>query len=144
RIAFGADLIGRPPGTRLWLGDTATDTTEPITVGSGNEYEPAVSPNGLRIAFTSEASHYDLVELPLDGSPVRDRLSSARDEADPSRAPRGGRFAYVTDRRGPQEIWISSDDGTIEKPVVTSATFQDGKTFLLSRVAFAPDGQRLA
>ena len=122
-IVFGADLIGASPGTHLWVGDTVADTVRPLAVSSASAYEPDVSRDGLRIAFTANASHYDLVELPMDGSPPRVRLSTARDEADPAWSASGGRFAYVTDRFGPQEIWMSNDEGTIEKPVVTSRTF---------------------
>jgi Tol biopolymer transport system component len=80
----------------------------------------------------------------MDGTPPRVRLATGRDEADPAWSVQGGRFAYVTDRFGPQEIWVSNDEGTIEKPVVSARSFPDGDTYLLSRVAFAPDGQRLA
>jgi eukaryotic-like serine/threonine-protein kinase len=143
-VVFGADFIGASPGTHLLVGDTVADVVRPLAVSNASAYEPDVSRDGLRIAFTANASHYDLIELPIDGSPPRVRLSTARDEADPAWSASGGRFAYVTDRFGPQEIWVSNDEGTIEKPVVTSSTFPDGATYLLSRVAFAPDGQRLA
>lgn len=144
RIVFGADLVGRSPGTQLWIGDTQADTVTPLAVSSSNAYEPDVSRDGQRVAFTTDASHYDLIELPMDGTPPRVRLTTGRDEADPAWSAQGGQFAYVTDRFGPQEIWVSNDEGSIEKPVVTARSFQDGDTYLLSRVAFAPDGQRLA
>jgi Tol biopolymer transport system component len=144
RLVFGADLLGSSPGTHLWLGDTATDDLVPVLVSSSNSYEPDVSRDGQRIAFTTNASHYDLLELPVDGSAPRVRLATARDETDPAWSGKGAQYAYVTDRSGPQEIWLSSADGSLERPAVTPGTFQDGETYLLSRVAFAPDGQRLA
>jgi Tol biopolymer transport system component/tRNA A-37 threonylcarbamoyl transferase component Bud32 len=143
-IVFGADLIGRSPGTQLFVGDTRTNTVMPLAVSTGNSYEPDVSRDGQRVAFTNDESHYDLVELPLNGTAPRVRLATGRDEADPAWAARGAQFAYVTDRFGHPEIWASNAEGTIEKPVVTARSFQDGSTYLLSRVAFAPDGQRLA
>jgi Tol biopolymer transport system component len=50
----------------------------------------------------------------------------------------------VTDRTGGQEIWLRSADGSFERPVVTEASFRESRTLLLSGLAFAPDGQRLA
>ena len=143
-LVFGADLIGPSPGTQLWIGDTIGDRIMPVAVSTASAYEPDVTRDGQRIAFTTNESHYDLIELPMDGASPRVRLASGRDEADPAWSASGGRFAYVTDRFGPQEIWVSNDEGTIEKPAVTDKTFSDGETYLLSRVAFAPDGQRLA
>ena len=144
RLVFGADLVGASPGTHLWMGDITTNVLEPIVVSSTNSYEPDVSRDGQRIVFSTTASHYDLVELPLDGSPAKVRLATSRDETDPSWSATGSQFAYVTDRSGPQEIWLSSADGSLERPAVTAGAFQDGDTYLLSRVAFAPDGRRLA
>ncbi|HXG56607.1 MAG TPA: hypothetical protein VNJ03_14620, partial [Vicinamibacterales bacterium] len=143
RIVFGIDGLGRSPGTHLWIGDTASNRLEPLTPSATSEYEPAVSPNGERIAYTSGASDYDLLEIPLDGSAVRPKPSIDRAVADPSWSATGQEFAYITDRSGPQEIWRSDADGSLEVPVVTERNFSD-ETYLLSRVAFSPDGQRLA
>jgi hypothetical protein len=69
---------GPTSGTHLWLADIVTDTSRPLTITNGNEGSPAVSPDGSRIAFTSEATDFDLVLVPLDGSPPRSFLSSTR------------------------------------------------------------------
>jgi serine/threonine protein kinase len=142
RIVFGADRLGRSPGTHLWVGDVEADRLEPLAVSSSSEYEPAVSPDGKRIAFVANDTHHDIVEIPLDGSPLREKLSSPSDEVDPSWSDRG-RFVYVTDRSGSPEIWLRESEGAMEMPVVTARNF-GGETHLLSRLAVAPDGQRVA
>ena len=74
-VLFGADGIGRSPGTHLWTGDTVADRVEPLTMTTTSEYEPDLSPDGQQIVFTSDSSHYDLVEIPLDGSPIKSKSS---------------------------------------------------------------------
>ncbi len=143
-VVFGADLLGRSPGTHLWIGDIETGDIQPLTMNPTSEYEPDVSPDGRWIAFTSDASHYDVLEIPIDGSPLHAKLSSLRDEADPTWSPTRPHFAYVTDRSGVPEIWLSAADGSLEQPIVTARSFADGDTFLMSRPAFSWDGARLA
>ena len=94
------------PEAKLWLADTQTGTIRALTSGIGAEQSPSVSADGSRIAFVSFQGTYDLVELPLDGSPIRDYLATARNEATPSWSPSGAHLAYVTDRSGPVEIWL--------------------------------------
>jgi len=142
-IVFGADGLGRSPGTHLWIGDIESNRIEPLTNTASSEYEPSASPDGARIAFTSESTHYDLVEIPTDGSPIRPRPFNSRELAEPSWSAKAGQFAYITDRAGPQEIWRSNENGSFEVPAVTAKNFSD-TTYLLSRVAFSPDGTRLA
>jgi len=144
RIVFAAEFLGRTPGKHLWTADTDSGQVTPITASSGSEEYPALSPDGRQIAFTASEEHYDLVEIPLDGSPLRRVPSTSRTEADPAWSPSGGQYAYVTDRTGRQEIWLRSAEGAFERPVVTDASFRDPQTLLLSGVAFSPDGQRLA
>ncbi|HET7747218.1 MAG TPA: hypothetical protein VFM29_07945, partial [Vicinamibacteria bacterium] len=102
-----------------------------------------VSPDGRRIAFTASEEHYDLVEIPLDG-PMRRVLATSRTETDAVWSPKGGQYAYVTDRTGRQEVWLRSATGDFERPVVSEASFRELPTLLLSGLAFSPDGQRLA
>ena len=142
-VVFGAEGLGRSPGTHLWIGDIDADRIEPLTNTASSEYEPSVSPKGDRIAFTSESSHYDLVEIPVDGSPILSRPFNSRELAEPSWSLKGRQFAYITDRAGPQEIWRSNEDRSFEVPAVSGRNFSD-TTYLLSRVAFSPDGTRLA
>ncbi len=141
-VVFGADVLGRSPGTHLWRADTESNVVEALTMSSTSEYEPSVSPDGTRIAFVADASHYDIVEMPVNGGAMIVRRPNASDDADPAWSSTGRQFAYVTNRTGAPEIWLTDVDGTVDVPVVARRSFQD-ETFLLSRLALSPDGQRI-
>jgi Tol biopolymer transport system component len=110
----------------------------------GNEGSPTVSPDGRTIAFTWEATDFDLFEVPLDGSPLRPFLSSTRNEFDPAASPANSQFAFVTDRSGGLQIWLQNEEGYLQQPLVTDAEFDGGASMAVGSLAFSPDGTRLA
>ena len=125
-------LGGRPRRDRAW----------PLTEGPGTEHDPSVSPFGDRVVFTAGEPDYDLMEVPLDAPASRRIIATARSEMDPSWSPDGTTMAYVTDRRGHDEIWLHTHE--IEpwgdRPVITQADFGDDRTIMLGTPAFSPDG----
>src|SRR5580693_3360481 len=52
------------------------------------------------------------------------------------------RFAYVTDRNGPPEIWMHSGDGS-ERPIVTLDAFPAGSVNQFMDPMLSPDGERV-
>ncbi len=135
---------GPTPGTHLWVADTTRDILRPLTATAGNEGAPNVSPDGRTIAFSSEATDFDLVEVPLDGSPLRPFLSSTRNELDPAASPVSTQYAFVTDRTGNLEIWLQNEEGYLQQPLVSDADFSGARPISLGSLAFSPDGKRLA
>ncbi len=133
------------PGTHLWVADLDSDRVWPLTEGPGTEHDPSVSPLGDRVAFTSGEPDYDLMEISLDGTTARRITATARNEADPSWSPDGGMMAYVTDRRGRDEIWLHTRSQPLgDRPIITQADFGSDRTILLGTPSFSPDGARLA
>ena len=61
----------------------------------------ALSPGARVLAFQTGEISYDLIEVPLDGTPPTPVLATDRDEVAPSWAPDGIHFAYATNRAGP-------------------------------------------
>ena len=57
-------------------------------------------------------------------------------------AAKADKLAWVTNRKGPYEIWVRSADG-VERPVVTAAEFPDGMNRWFMNPALSPDGDRL-
>jgi serine/threonine protein kinase/Tol biopolymer transport system component len=133
---------GPTPGGHLWLADTRTDHVTPITTTPGNEGSPSVSPDGHSIAFTWDATDFDLVEVPLNGSPVRTVVQTTRDEFDPAVSPTSEQFAFVTNRTGYPEIWLQNKDSS--RPLVTPADFDGVASMAVGALAFSRDGTRLA
>ena len=128
----------------LWLGDSRTDTLERVTASaSEGDDTPAVSPDGQRIAFSTGTSDYDIVSIPLDGSPPRPILATARNEFAPSWS-LSGRMAFVTNRSGQDEVWLRDAQGDFERPIVTQSDFPDEKTLAIHNAALSPDGARIA
>jgi serine/threonine protein kinase len=128
----------------LWLGDSRTDTLERVTASATEgDDTPAVSPDGQRIAFSTGNSDYDIVSIPLDGSPPRPILATARDEFTPSWS-LSGRMAFITNRSGQDEIWLRDAAGDFERPIVTQSDFPDDKTLSIYNAAISPDGGRIA
>jgi eukaryotic-like serine/threonine-protein kinase len=135
---------GVTTGTHLWLADTRTDDIVPMTTTPGNEGAPSVSPDGRTVAFTAEATDFDLVEVPLDGAPVRPFLSSTRNEFDPAASPVSTQYAFVTDRTGNLQIWLQNEEGYLQEALVTEAAFEGERSMAVGSLAFSPDGKRLA
>jgi Tol biopolymer transport system component len=126
------------------LADTKAGTIRALTSGISTEQAPSISADGSRIAFVSFQGTYDLVEVPLDGSPMRDYLATTRNEATPSWSPSAAHLAYVTDRSGLAEIWLKNVQEGWERPIVTQREFKQDRTFQLLDSCFSPDGQRVA
>ncbi|MGQ0736230.1 MAG: protein kinase domain-containing protein [Acidobacteriota bacterium] len=133
---------GRTSGSHLWIADVEADHAYPLTATSSNEGSPSAAPDGWTVAFTSEASDFDLILVPANGSPAQTLLSSTRNEFDPAWSPVGTQHAFVTDRTGRQEIWLRNQNDE-QRPLVTDANF-DERTATYGSLAFSPDGQRLA
>ncbi|MCP5117113.1 MAG: hypothetical protein GY953_40325, partial [bacterium] len=127
---------------RLWIGDVRSGSARQITGGFGREDEPSASPDGRRIAFSSRTPDYNIVELPLDGSPMRDLLATSRQEYFAAWSPVRDQIAYVTNREGATGVWIRNLAEGTDRPVVGQSDFsEDAKQFITPD--FSPDGSRL-
>ncbi len=126
----------------LWLADTRSESLTKLVDGSAEHWWPTVSPDGRRLLLARVERDSDIVELPLDGSPPRKLLATTQREHGAAWSPKGGEFAYVTERNGPNELWVRSVSGNWDRPVVTATEFPT-LLFLLSP-AFSPDGARIA
>lgn len=126
------------------MADVEGGTIHSLTSGTGTEMTPAVSPDGSRVIFASMRGTYDLVEVPVDGSPLRDFLATSRNEVTPAWSPLGSHVVYATDRGGPREIWLRDTKEGWERPIVSQKDFGGDLTYQFWDICFSPDGQQIA
>jgi serine/threonine protein kinase/Tol biopolymer transport system component len=126
-----------------WL-DTNTGDLSPLVSSESVLSYPKVSPDGSRVAYVANDTDYDLVEIPLNGSPVRPLLASRVIEHSVHYSPRTDEFAYVAAGEAP-EIRVRQPTTLAERVVVSQSDFSDESgVSRFSSVAFSPDGTRLA
>jgi Tol biopolymer transport system component len=131
---------------QLYMTDVHNGGYWPVFTEDRPASAPSVSPDGARVAYRSNLSHADVIAAPLGDGPVRTLLGSSRTEqmADASQA--GPQLVYVTDRRGRQEIWLTSTAEGWDRPLITAESLQvDGKPAgIFMDPALSPDGRRVA
>jgi eukaryotic-like serine/threonine-protein kinase len=135
--------IDRRSARRLWMADTQSDAYSLLTSGLDNEDGPAVSPDGQRVVFVDRRLDYDLEEVSLNGGVPRALITTDRSQFNPAWSPVAQQFAYVTDRNGPEEIWLKSVQEGWSRPLVTPDQFSD-PTYGFWGPVFSPDGSRIA
>ena len=94
-----------------------------LTANLGGDFEPAWSPTGNRIAFTSQRDGYmEIYMLNMDNNQLvrltrAQSISGAVSARMPAWNPFGSQIAYVLKRTGSSQIWVTTDgDANISKP----------------------------
>ena len=141
-VAISFATSGGLPG--LWLADLAHEKLRKLTSSTTSELAPSASPRGDRLAFTSISEDYDLLDVPVDGTPPRTLMASSRNMYSPSWSPDGNQLLYATDRTGASEIWLHNQKAGLDRPLVTARDFTSVTTTALADPVFSPDGSRFA
>lgn len=132
-IAFVTDRDGN---LEVYTTDPAgfgTGTTN-LTQHPGNDYAPAWSPDGSRIAFTSTRSgNPDVWVMDADGSNPVQLTTSTADDAYPTWSPDGLRIAFGSRRTGFGDVYTMAADGTD----VTRLTYGNAQE---TSPRYSPDG----
>ncbi len=126
------------------MADLRAQTLRSLTAGVADETQPDVSPDGSKIVFTSGGPDCDIVDVPLNGTPLRDMLSTSRDEHSAAWVPGQHRFVYMTDRSGQVEIRVRSSTEDWDRPVVTQEDFPEDVTSIMRGPTVSPDGESVA
>jgi Tol biopolymer transport system component len=155
-IAFSTDRDGNLELYVLHVSGALRRVTQ---TASFDEFTPAWSPNGQKLAFTrapaggldaclgppfTGCTTFGIYVMRADGSGAPQLLSDAAgaEDSGPRWSPNGKRISFTSDRTGDYEVWVINADGTGETNLTNSPTTTDGFTW--PPASWSPDGRRLA
>jgi Tol biopolymer transport system component len=121
--------IPRAGGTPLWI---------PIMGEGAGVYQLSVARRLWRMTFVERSLDTNLWELDLETGASRAVVSSTRLDDDPAVSPSGEQIAFVSNRMGSFEVWVSARDGSTPVQVT-----ELGGPFV-SSPEWSPDGSQIA
>lgn len=142
-IVFSIDTINAPIG----LGEVSVNGGKATRIATGNDWQPAVSPDGTKIAFISG---YDLVVAdfnqakPQSVSNVQTLYTEPQSASSmdlPDWSPDGADIAFDELSSGVWDIWTIAADGSDN---ATATNLTNGTTTSSLDPAYSPDGTKIA
>ncbi len=137
-VVFSSNRGG---GFSLWRIGLNDEIPTPLPFGGRHVDGVAVSPTSNRLLYQEWMASCGLLRLDLSSTvspPGLDTAGSMRFDWDPELSPDGQKMAFLSDRSGSAEVWVSDRNGD-RRLQITSFGGAYAKT-----VKWSPDNQRLA
>ena len=108
RMAF----VQEQKDTNIWAKSDKTKTLQPLIASTRSDEDPSISPDGSRIAFTSDRTgKFEIWVCDRDGSNAHPVTSQRTFAGSTAWSPDGRTLAYDAAVGGPTEIWLVNADG---------------------------------
>lgn len=95
------------------ISDAAGPGLTQLTFNTNNDFDPAVSSDGLKVAFVSdEGGDFDLYIINSDGTGLFPLTNNPVNDTLPSISGNGGKIAFQSEQGSDSDIYIINSDGT--------------------------------
>ena len=145
-FAFEASFTSFRDIYRVDLSPGTPPTQRRLTDHPAGNYEPAISPDGQKIAFVSSRDgNAEVYVMQADGAAPTRLTDAVMDDFGPRWSPDGGTLAFLSNRDGADRIYLCRPDGSelhrltrdVPRP---DQSFEPGE----AEPTFSPDGNHLA
>lgn len=148
QLAF---VLGVAPGTRhiFVINANGTSSRRLTDVTFSNDEDPAWSPDGTKIAFTTDRDgNREIYVVNADGSNAERLTTEPAADYEPAWSPDGTRIAFVSERAGAPGIFVMKADGTNPLRLTTTSAREvdpawspDGRITFASERGVPPDAK---
>lgn len=153
RIVFATNRDGGIGNFEIYIMDADGQNAQRLTTNDAADRDPALSPDGSRIAFTSsrggalDPGNLDIWVMNVDGTSLARLTSDAASDVRPAWSPDGTRIAFTSARDGENEIFVMDADGQNAVQLTNNTSFDASPAWSAdgSKIAFAcvPEGSDL-
>jgi eukaryotic-like serine/threonine-protein kinase len=127
--------------SQLWMADVESGERHALTSGTTARSTGAVAPDGNRLILAERTENYDVISVDLATAAARTVIATERNELMPMWAAAERTLVYVSDRNGPNEIWLRQSDDA-DRPLVTARDFETPTLWFMGP-ALSPRGDRV-